>query len=185
MLAKWRANLFYLFGITKHDEFIGGVFTVTDLSQIVAQGIIHYLRDFQQRVNTLANSVPEEAFWLRPYSYGNSMGNLVSHLTGNIEFYIGTHIAATGYVRDREYEFARNRTESRAGTLSKFDSAVELFCKVVEQQSSEDWGRPYSAKGIEGVNNRYDIILRCTMHIHHHVGQMIYLRKAILQETDA
>ena len=37
----------------------------------------------------------------------NSAGNLALHLVGNLRFYIGTQLGATGFVRDRDAEFAK------------------------------------------------------------------------------
>lgn len=154
------------------------------LSATVSAGLIHYLRDFQKQIQKLLHQVPEEKLWFRPYPYGNSLGNLVSHITGNVENYIGAQIAHTSYVRDRPYEFARARHDSREEILAKFDAAIERFVTVVQQQSITDWSLPFQDAGLADVHNRFDILLRCTMHIHHHLGQMIYLRKAILGEID-
>jgi uncharacterized damage-inducible protein DinB len=155
-----------------------------DLSETIASGLIHYLRDFQARIHKQALSIPDEKFWFRPYPYGNSMGNLISHITGNIEYYIGGQLGKTDYIRNREYEFSRVRLESRHDTLADFDVAIEHFVSILQQQNHSDWSVPYQASGVDDVHNRFDICLRCTMHIHHHLGQMIYLRKAILKEVD-
>ncbi len=48
----------------------------------------------------------DEQIWTRPYPYGNSIGNLVLHLTGNLNNYFGGEMGGTGYVRNRPLEFA-------------------------------------------------------------------------------
>lgn len=154
------------------------------LSDTVSAGLIHYLQDFRHRINQLSLSIPEDKFWFRPYPYGNSVGNLISHIVGNVEHYIGVHLANTSYVRNRDYEFSRERTESRESIMQQFDQAIDRFITVLQQQTATDWCLPYSAVGVDDVKNRFDICLRCTMHIHHHLGQLIYLRKAILEEVD-
>src|SRR6266568_834007 len=57
------------------------------------------------RVLELAEPLTQEQFWQKPFPFGNSFGNLVLHLTGNLNYYIGAEIAGTGYVRDRDREF--------------------------------------------------------------------------------
>ena len=57
------------------------------------------------RVRELAAPLTDAQFWRKPFPYGNSFGHLVLHLTGNLNYYIGTQIARTGYVRDRPREF--------------------------------------------------------------------------------
>ena len=45
------------------------------------------------RVRELAVPLSEKQFWQKPFSYGNSFGHLVLHLTGNLNYYIGAQIA--------------------------------------------------------------------------------------------
>jgi hypothetical protein len=42
-----------------------------------------------------------------------SAGHLPLHLTGNLNYYIGAQIAATGYVRDRDREFTESGSTSQ------------------------------------------------------------------------
>jgi len=46
------------------------------------------LPPFAQVVDPLSN----EQFWPKPYPYGNSIGHLVLHLTGNLNYYIGARV---------------------------------------------------------------------------------------------
>ena len=57
------------------------------------------------RVHELAAPLTNVQFWRKPFPFGNSFGNLVLHLTGNLNYYIGAQIAMSGYVRDRPREF--------------------------------------------------------------------------------
>ena len=77
---------------------------MNDLSNTIANGLSSSYQDFGKRVHALTESLSEEQFWKKPYSYGNSFGHLTLHLIGNLNYYIGTQIAKTGYVRDRERE---------------------------------------------------------------------------------
>jgi hypothetical protein len=72
---------------------------MNNLTQTIARAFSHQFSDFGRRVHTLAQELNEEQFWIKPYSYGNSFGNLVLHLTGNLNYYVGTQIAQTGYIR--------------------------------------------------------------------------------------
>src|SRR6185503_14308808 len=76
-----------------------------DPTPTVSAALAKAFRDYRDRVHRLATDVPDARFWARPYPYGNSMGHLTLHLTGNLNFYVGREMAGTGYVRDREREF--------------------------------------------------------------------------------
>lgn len=158
---------------------------MTDTTKLLIDELSKNIEDFEQRIVALAKAIPEEKFWERPFQFGNSMGNLIAHLTGNLNYYIGAQIAQTGYVRDRNYEFARNRSEPAEEILTAFNAAISMFLNVVSKLDSSDLSRPYTAVGADNSPTQLSIILRCTMHLHHHIGQMIYLRKAINGEADA
>jgi|SRR5438067_11814195 len=123
----------------------------------------------------LAAKLSEEQFWQKPFSFGNTFGHLVLHLTGNLNYYIGTEIAGTGYVRDRDQEFDEPKRLSKTEVLRNFDRAIEVVLRAIHAQSEEDWSKSYTAAREEDASNRFNIFLRCATHLHHHVGQMVYL----------
>ena len=119
-------------------------------------------------------SVSEEQFWVKPFPFGNSFGHLVLHLTGNLNYYIGAQIAGTGYVRDRPLEFSDATRQPKAEVLKKFDQAIEVVSSAINSQTADDWSKEYSAVGAE-ARDRFEIVLQCATHLHHHMGQMLYL----------
>jgi hypothetical protein len=127
------------------------------------------------RVRELAVPLADAQFWQKPFSFGNSFGHLVLHLTGNLNYYIGAQIAGTGYVRDRPREFNDPNPPSKDEALIRFDDAVGMVLKTIGGQSPEDWSSEYSGVGSDDAKNRLDIVVICAAHMQHHVGQMIYL----------
>ena len=127
----------------------------------------------------MAADLSSEQFWTKPYPYGNSFGHLVLHLTGNLNHFIGAQIAGTGYVRDREREFTETSKPPKDSVLKDFDAAVKMVVETLEAQTAESWSAPYEAEGAAALNDRFSVILNCVAHIHHHVGQMIYLEKEL------
>lgn len=151
-----------------------------NLSQTVVNGFIHSYGDFARRVHALSENLSEEQFWSKPYPYGNSFGHLALHIIGNLNYYIGAQIAATGYERDREREFTEETPPSKAEVLRRLDEAVALVLATIETQTAETWSSQYETTGASDVvKDRFSIILRCAAHFHHHVGQMIYLEKEL------
>jgi hypothetical protein len=161
---------------------LAGIKTMNDLSKTVAGGFIRSYQDFARRVKTLAGKLSEEQFWKRPYPHGNSFGNLVLHVTGNLNYYIGARIADSGYVRERESEFAEGHTGSQGEVLGKLDEAVATVIETLKAQTEYSWQEEYRAVGVDDVADRFSIYLRCAAHFHHHVGQMIYLVKELSGE---
>jgi hypothetical protein len=123
--------------------------------------------------------VSEEQFWTKPFPYGNSFGNLVLHVTGNLNHYFGAQLGNTGYVRDRDQEFAAGQTRGKGEVLRELDEAVEVVVKTLEAQTDETWQANYEAVGMSDVGNRFGAYLRCATHFHHHIGQMTYIVRAL------
>jgi Protein of unknown function (DUF1572) len=127
------------------------------------------------KVRELAEPLTDGEFWQKPFPFGNSFGHLVLHLTGNLNYYLGAQVAGTGYVRDRDREFVEPEHAPKQEVMRRFDEAMEVVLKAIRTQSAEDWSKPYTAVREDDAGNRFNIFLRCATHLHHHVGQMMYL----------
>ena len=112
---------------------------MNELSNTVAKGFISSYRDFAGRVHALSEKLSEEQFWTKPYPYGNSCGHLALHIIGNLNYYIGTQIANTGYVRDRKREFTEKAPPSKEEVLRRMDEAVDLVVATLATQTAETW----------------------------------------------
>ena len=147
---------------------------MTDLNETIASSLAARYAKLAGVVRELAAPLSGEQFWAKPFPFGNSFGHLVLHLTGNLNYYIGAQIARAGYVRDRPREFAEAARPSKDEVLKKFDEAVELVVRTIRSQSAEDWSAAYAATGAD-AQNRFEMVLHCLTHLHHHIGQMMYL----------
>ncbi len=147
---------------------------MADLRETVASRMAARYLKLAGVVRELATPLSEEQFWAKPFAFGNSFGHLVLHLTGNLNYYIGAQIAETGYVRDRPREFSEATRPSKQDVLKKFDDAMEMVVRTIRAQSAEDWLASYSATGAD-AKDRFEMVLQCATHLHHHVGQMMYL----------
>lgn len=156
---------------------------MNSLSTTIATGFVNQYTDFGLRVNRLAEDLSEEQFWTKPHSYGNSFGNLVLHITGNLNYYVGAQIAQTGYIRQRDLEFTEIYVGQKQEVLSKLDAAVEMVVTSLKNQTDGDWDHAVNAVGADDVKDRFGMYLRCAVHFHHHIGQMIYLVKELTQAS--
>jgi uncharacterized damage-inducible protein DinB len=145
-----------------------------DLKSTVAIGLSTRYKKLAGMVHELAAPLREEQFWTKPFSFGNSFGHLVLHLTGNLNYYIGAQIAGTGYVRDRPLEFSDVTRAPKAEVLKKFDDAIETVLSAIDSQSADDWSKEYTGTGSD-ARDRFEMVLQCATHLHHHIGQMMYL----------
>ena len=149
------------------------------LSATLSAGLAGEYRRRAEDLHTSADPLSEEQFWRNPYSYGNSVGHLVLHLTGNLNYYIGAQIAKTGYVRNRDLEFTETRRPPKGEVLRKFDEAISMVIRTLEQQSDGDWTLPYSAEREPEATDRFRAFLHSATHLYHHIGPIIYLSREV------
>jgi len=147
---------------------------MTDLKTTIAAALTARYEKLAGVLHELAAPLTQERFWDKPFAFGNSFGHLVLHLTGNLNYYIGAQIAGTGYVRDRPVEFSDATRPSKAEVLKKFDQAIEMVITTINSQSPEDWSKEYTGTGAD-AHNRMEMVLQCATHLHHHIGQIMYI----------
>jgi uncharacterized damage-inducible protein DinB len=144
---------------------------------VVREENIRYLRHLAARVEKHARAVPAEKLGHKPFGFGNSMGHLVLHLTGNLNHYIGAGIAGTGYVRDRPREFTEMEHPEPGVLLERFHAAVEMVARTIAGLDEASW----IEEVIENppIRTRYGLVLVCLAHLNNHIGQMSYLVQAL------
>ena len=145
-----------------------------ELTETIAADLAARYVKLATALRDLAAPLTEEQFWTKPFAFGNSFGHLVLHLTGNLNYYIGAQIAHSGYVRDRPREFTDAAPPSKHEALKQFDETIAMVVHTMQNQTEADWSKPYAATGLDG-HNRFEITLQCATHLHHHIGQMMYL----------
>jgi hypothetical protein len=147
---------------------------MADLKATVASGLSARYEKLARVLRELVAPLGEEQFWAKPFSFGNSIGHLVLHLTGNLNYYVGAQIAGTGYVRDRPLEFSDATRPSKAEVLKNFDQAIAMVIHTIKKQSAEDWSKEYTGVGAD-ARTRFVMILQCASHLNLHIGQIMYL----------
>jgi uncharacterized damage-inducible protein DinB len=149
------------------------------LTQAISDGLVGQYRHRAQDLHKWADPLTDEQFWTNPYPYGNSVGHLVLHLTGNLSYYIGSRIADTGYIRNRDLEFTETRRLPKAEVLRKFDETIEMVVATIERQTEANWTLPYTAEREPEAKNRFEAFLHCATHFFHHIGQIIFLSREL------
>jgi uncharacterized damage-inducible protein DinB len=152
--------------------------TDATLATHLATSLAHQYDRVRGRVVDLVTPLSLDDLWRKPYRYGNSVGHLVLHITGNLNYYVGARIAETGYVRDRPKEFADVSRRAKDDVLRDFNAAVDLTIRTLKAQQPSDWMKEFEATGTED-RDRLAIFIRCGAHMDHHLAQMILLTKEL------
>jgi hypothetical protein len=156
-----------------------GTSFMPEVNETVATGLAAYYEYVAAQLHKLVDPFSNEQFWRKPYPYGNSVGHLVLHLTGNLNYYIGARVAETGYVRDRDREFTDQQPPKKGEALVAFDRTIAMVAATIRKQAAEDWGKAYTAELEPEATDRFHIFVRCAGHAYHHVGQIVYLSREL------
>ena len=68
--------------------------------------LVLYQRDLDKLGEELKQYPSHESMWAIAGDIKNSAGNLCLHLCGNLQHFIGARLGGSGYVRNRDAEFA-------------------------------------------------------------------------------
>lgn len=150
-----------------------------ELAQSVTSTLASYYEEVRDSIHKWVAPISTEQLWTNPHPYGNSIGHLLLHVTGNLNHYIGARIAGTGYVRNRPLEFSDTSKRPKEQVLVDFDRAIDMVASTIRKQSPEDLVTPYSDPTEPRSNTNFAVFVRMAAHAYHHTGQIIYLSKEV------
>jgi len=155
---------------------------MTGLSETIATDLADYYEMVRAQTHRWVDLLSEEQIWHAPFAHGNTVGHLLLHMTGNLNYYIGARVAETGYLRDRNREFTEKERKSKQELLRAFDDAIAMVQETLRKQTGQDWLCSYSAELEPDAKERFSIFLRCAGHAYHHVGQLVYLSRELAKK---
>ncbi len=140
------------------------------------------LRDLRAVAREVSLYPSDDALWATMPGLANSGGTLALHLAGNLQHFVGGVLGGSGYVRDREAEFAtRGRARSEVvAELERAQRAVErTFDALSEARLGDEF--PVELAGRRIVTSR--VLLHLATHLTYHLGQIDYHRRLVAPES--
>ena len=120
----------------------------------------------------------ERALWDTPTGLPNSAGNLALHLVGNLRFFIGTQLGATGFVRDRDAEFAK-RGVPRTEIVKSIETAADEVTRTLATLDAAQLERVFPVE-VGGHKIQTGLFLQhLASHLAYHLGQVDYHRRVV------
>ena len=140
------------------------------------------LFQFENHINQLKAEIeafPNDAsLWMVPKGVTNSPGNLALHLAGNLQHFVGALLGNTGYVRERDLEFAM-KGQSKEFILAQIEKAHQVvkttLSSMTEEQENAIFPSDFKGKMVK-VNVALSHLLA---HLAYHNGQINYLRRML------
>lgn len=137
-----------------------------------------YERDLGKLRSEIEAYADEADLWKTEGEVSNSGGNLSLHLVGNLRHFFGAVLGGTGYIRDRENEFASGPVP-RADLLMGVDSALADVTSTLEKLSEADLEQTYPIEVFGHPMTTGYFLVHLATHLDYHLGQINYHRRLV------
>lgn len=135
-----------------------------------------FCRDLTKLKVELESYKTETQIWKVTGDIANSAGNLCLHLVGNLDTYIGATLGNSGYVRDRDAEFAL-KDIPRSELIQRIDSTINTIRQVIPSLSNEQVKSEYPLLVLKEKTTTEYFLIHLAMHLSYHLGQVNYHRR--------
>lgn len=135
-------------------------------------------RDLTRLYKEIEKYPNENQLWETREGITNSGGNLALHLLGNLNTYFGKNLGNTGYIRNREAEFA-SKNIPKAEILQAIEQAKTVVINVLQNLSNEQMEAIYPENVLGYEMKTVTFLLHLYGHLNYHLGQINYLRRLL------
>lgn len=135
-------------------------------------------RDLQKLKSELELYQQEASIWKVEKNIANSAGNLCLHLVGNLNAYVGAILGKTGYVRDRDAEFALKNIP-RKELIQKIEATIEMIQNVLPTVHADALAAEYPVLVLKEKTTTEYFLIHLAVHLGYHLGQVNYHRRLI------
>ena len=148
------------------------------MKEWIAVVMTRELKALRREVESYPN---DDKLWETAPGITNPGGNLILHLAGNIQYFVGAVLGGTGYKRYRDAEFG-SRDLPKADLLREIDGAIAAVQTGMAKVTDADMKKPFP-EAVGGVTPTTGAFLaHLAVHLGYHLGQVDYHRRIISRE---
>ena len=148
------------------------------MKEWIAVVMTRELKALRREVESYPN---DDKLWETAPGITNPGGNLILHLAGNIQYFLGAVLGGSGYKRYRDAEFG-SRDLPRADLLREVDGAIAAVQTGMAKVTDADMKKPFP-EAVGGVTPTTGAFLaHLAVHLGYHLGQVDYHRRIISRE---
>ncbi|MCA9128591.1 MAG: DUF1572 family protein [Planctomycetales bacterium] len=134
-----------------------------------------------EKISHCLNQLADEQVWWRPHEEQNSIGNLLLHLTGNVQQWIVAGLGSVTDVRDRPSEFSTRGPISSDELQKDLRKTVEQAKNILHSASPESMAKTYRIQGFEVSG--WCALFDCIPHFKGHTQEIICLTRMQLRQN--
>lgn len=133
------------------------------------------LKEYLPRIQHCLNELSDEDIWWRAHETNNSTGNLILHLSGNVQQWIVHGLGGAPDNRNRPQEFAERQQISKRELLKRLEEVLHRADEVLQRF---DTNQLLSTRHIQKYDvTCLDALSHVVEHFAQHLGQIIYITK--------
>jgi len=142
---------------------------VDDISLLLTRELEGFRRE-------VALHADDESLWQTMPGVTNAAGHLALHVAGNLQHFVGALLGGTGFVRNREAEFA-TRSGTRADVDRALAAAIETVRRTLARATDAELEQPMpgAPAGLRTTRGRF--LMHLVAHTAFHLGQAGYARR--------
>lgn len=138
-------------------------------------------RDLTQLEKEINLYPDEPSLWKVAADIKNPAGNLCLHLCGNLQHFIGAVLGKSGYVRNRDNEFAA-RNIPRQQLVDEIKKTKESVTLALQQLDPEALIKEYPIQVFGSPMTNTFFLVHLSAHLSYHLGQVNYHRRLLAQQ---
>lgn len=135
-------------------------------------------RDIRGLMNEIEAYPADAAVWQIAPGVTNSAGTLALHVAGNVQYFIGAVLNSSGFIRDRDAEFA-SRGLPRARLLAELQAAITAVELTLPRLTAEQLAAEYPVPVAGRLVRTSDLLVHLAAHLGYHLGQVDYHRRFV------
>ncbi len=120
----------------------------------------------------------EADIWVIREGISNSAGNLALHLVGNLNHFMGATLGNSGYIRQRDTEFA-SKNIPRVTLLKMLDDTIVVVKNTLQRLSTTDLEKDFPLEKHGKIVSNLYMLLHLLTHLNYHLGQINYHRRLL------
>lgn len=137
-----------------------------------------FARDLDKLVQEIKLYQHNDTLWTKLPGTTNPGGNLVLHICGNLNHFVGAQLGGTGYVRQREREFT-DTGYSQDDLVAKVKFTAHMIEDVLEEMGEKDLAKTYPLEVLGKSTTTGFFLTHLAAHLNYHLGQINYHRRLV------
>lgn len=135
-------------------------------------------RDLQKLEKEILAYQNEKNLWLLDKQIANTAGNLALHLCGNLQHFIGALLGKSGYIRNRDLEFAQKKVK-REKIIKEIQDTQNIVSKVLSNLTHDTLTKSYPKQVLGFEMTTEYFLIHLYGHLNYHLGQINYHRRLL------